>query len=49
MSSKAASIQDVSKETGMSLTTVSFVLNGKAKTMGISDETIANVQRVVKK
>ncbi len=46
MSSKRVVIKDVAVEAGISVTSVSFVLNGKGKEMGISDETIAKVKEI---
>jgi LacI family transcriptional regulator len=46
---KRISIQDIAKELNLSTTTVSFVVNGKHKAMGISDETAQRVNELVEK
>ena len=44
-----ATIKDVARECGVSVTTVSLIINGKAKERRISDETCAKVQAAMKK
>ncbi len=46
---KKISIKDIAKELNLSITTVSFVLNGKGKKMGISPETNNRVHALIKK
>lgn len=46
---KKISMQDIAKELNVSTTTVSFVVNGKHKAMGISDETAQRVNELVEK
>ncbi|RZJ79849.1 MAG: LacI family transcriptional regulator, partial [Chryseobacterium sp.] len=41
------SIKDIAKITGTSITTVSFVINGKAKEKSISEEVIKRIQKTV--
>lgn len=45
---KKITIKDIAKETGVSVTTVSFVINGKGKEMGISENVILKIQKFVK-
>jgi LacI family transcriptional regulator len=45
---KPFSIKDIAKKANASITTVSFVINGKAKEKGISDALIKTVEQVVK-
>lgn len=40
-------MQDIAKELGLSITTVSFVLNGKAAAMGISEATVKKVTDLI--
>jgi LacI family transcriptional regulator len=42
------SLRDIAKEAGVSVTTVSFVLNGKAKDNRISDAITRKVERIIK-
>lgn len=49
MKNKRVSIKDIAKELSVSVTTVSFVLNGKAKEKRISDEVAQNILDYVKK
>ncbi|OOV29485.1 LacI family transcriptional regulator [Flavobacterium sp. LM5] len=44
---KKTTIKDIAKEAGVSVSTVSFVMNGKGKKMGISEAVILKVQKVV--
>lgn len=44
-----ATIKDVAKECGVSVTTVSLIINGKAKERRISEETCERVQEAMKK
>ncbi len=44
-----ATIKDVAKECGVSVTTVSLIINGKAKERRISEETCEKVQAAMKK
>src|SRR5688572_9944947 len=46
---KRVSIKDIAKQAGVVPSTVSFVLNGKAKKMRISDEMVEKIQALVKK
>ena len=46
---KRISMQDIAKELNLSTTTVSFVVNGKHKAMGISDETAQRVNELIEK
>jgi LacI family transcriptional regulator len=46
---KRVSIKDIAKQAGVVPSTVSFVLNGKAKKMRISDEMVKKIQALVKK
>src|SRR5919112_3360214 len=45
---KRVSIKDIAKQVGVVPSTVSFVLNGKAKEMRISDELAEKIKAVVK-
>lgn len=47
MKKKAPSIRDVAAKANVSITTVSFILNGKAKERAISDAVVKTVQQVV--
>jgi LacI family transcriptional regulator len=40
-------LKDIAREAGVSITTVSFILNNKAKEMRISDKIIEKVQKVI--
>ena len=44
---KKTSMQDIAKELSLSITTVSFVLNGKAAAMGISEATVKKVTELI--
>ena len=44
-----ATIKDVAKECGVSVTTVSLIINGKAKERRISEETCERVHTAMKK
>lgn len=44
---KKTTIKDIAKEAGVSVSTVSFVMNGKGKKMGISESVILKVQKLV--
>jgi LacI family transcriptional regulator len=46
---KKVSIKDIAKELELSITTVSFVINGKGEEMGISDSTINKVMDLIVK
>jgi LacI family transcriptional regulator len=46
---KKVSIKDIAKELELSITTVSFVINGKSEEMGISDATSSKVLELIKK
>ena len=46
---KKISMQDIARELDISITTVSFVVNGKNKEKGISDETTKKVKDLIKK
>jgi LacI family transcriptional regulator len=46
---KKISIKDIAKELDLSITTVSFVINGKGEEMGISEATINKVMELIKK
>jgi LacI family transcriptional regulator len=46
---KKISIKDIAKELKLSITTVSFVINGKGKEMGISPATINKVLELIQK
>ncbi len=46
---KKASLKDIAKKTGVSVTTVSIVLNGNGKERKISDSVIAKIERVAEK
>jgi LacI family transcriptional regulator len=48
MAKKKISIKDIARELGISITTVSFILNGKAKEKRISDEMTKKVQKYIK-
>lgn len=48
MAKKKLSIKDIAKTLGVSITTVSFILNGKAKEKRISEELTKKVQRYIK-
>lgn len=45
---KPLSIKDIAKKANVSITTVSFILNGKAEKMRISQEMISKVQGIIK-
>jgi LacI family transcriptional regulator len=45
---KQTSMRDIAEELKISITTVSFVLNGKGKEKGISDKTISLVNELIK-
>ncbi|QNK61167.1 LacI family DNA-binding transcriptional regulator [Pedobacter sp. PAMC26386] len=45
---KPLSIKDIAKKANVSITTVSFILNGKAEKMRISQEMIAKVEAIIK-
>jgi LacI family transcriptional regulator len=47
MAKKKISIKDIARNLDISITTVSFILNGKAKEKRISDELIARVERYI--
>ena len=49
MAKKKKSIKDIAKELGISITTVSFIINGKSKEKRISDELADKVNAYVKK
>ncbi|WP_113654113.1 LacI family DNA-binding transcriptional regulator [Pedobacter namyangjuensis] len=44
---KPLSIKDIALKAGVSITTVSFILNGKAKEKSISDAVIKKVQKII--
>jgi LacI family transcriptional regulator len=46
---KKISIKDIAKELELSITTVSFVINGKSEEMGISEATSSKVLELIKK
>jgi len=46
---KKVSIKDIAKELELSITTVSFVINGKSEEMGISETTSSKVMELIKK
>ena len=46
---KKVSIKDIARELGISITTVSFVINGKSQEMGISEATATRVHELIKK
>lgn len=46
---KKISISDIAKELNVSITTISFILNGKSKEHRISDELVAIVSQYIKK
>jgi len=48
MAKKKTSIKDIAKSLGISITTVSFILNGKAKEKRISDELTLKVEDYIK-
>lgn len=48
MAKKKTSIKDIAKSLGISITTVSFILNGKAKEKRISDELTLKVEKYIK-
>jgi LacI family transcriptional regulator len=48
MSSKALSIKDIAKKANVSITTVSFILNGKAVEKNISTAVIEKVEKIIK-
>ncbi|KQC00399.1 LacI family DNA-binding transcriptional regulator [Pedobacter sp. Hv1] len=45
---KALSIKDIALKANLSITTVSFIINGKAKEKAISDAVIKKVQQIIK-
>ncbi|WP_348621218.1 LacI family DNA-binding transcriptional regulator [Pedobacter lusitanus] len=45
---KPLSIKDIAKKANVSITTVSFILNGKAEKMRISQDMIAKVEAIIK-
>lgn len=45
---KPLSIKDIAKKANVSITTVSFILNGKAEKMRISQEMITKVEKIIK-
>lgn len=45
---KPLSIKDIAKQANVSITTVSFILNGKAEKMRISQDMIAKVEKIIK-
>jgi LacI family transcriptional regulator len=45
---KPLSIKDIAKEANVSITTVSFILNGKAEKMRISQDMITKVEKIIK-
>lgn len=45
---KPLSIKDIAKQANVSITTVSFILNGKAEKMRISQEMIIKVEKIIK-
>lgn len=45
---KPLSIKDIAKKANVSITTVSFILNGKAEKMRISQDMITKVQEIIK-
>src|SRR5689334_21841982 len=49
MKKKALGISDIAKELNVSITTVSFILNGKAREKRISDSLAEKVLKYVKK
>uniref|UniRef100_UPI003D7FBD6F LacI family DNA-binding transcriptional regulator n=1 Tax=Pedobacter sp. TaxID=1411316 RepID=UPI003D7FBD6F len=48
MSTKAYSIKDIAKQANVSITTVSFVINGKGVEKNISAAVIKRVQEIIK-
>lgn len=44
---KTLSIKDIANQAGVSITTVSFIINGKAKDKSISDAVIERVQKII--
>ena len=47
MSTKAPSIKDIAKKAGVSITTVSFIINGKAVEKNISAAVIKRVEDII--
>ena len=45
---KPLSIKDIAKQANVSITTVSFILNGKAEKMRISQDMITKVEKIIK-
>lgn len=45
---KPLSIKDIARQANVSITTVSFILNGKAEKMRISQEMIVKVEKIIK-
>lgn len=45
---KPLSIKDIAKKANVSITTVSFIMNGKAEKMRISQDMIAKVEKIIK-
>ncbi|PRY88520.1 LacI family transcriptional regulator [Mongoliibacter ruber] len=48
MAKKRVSIKDIAKALGVSITTVSFIINGKAREQRISDEVTQKVKKYIK-
>lgn len=48
MAKKRVSIKDIAKALGVSITTVSFIINGKAREQRISDEVIQKVKNYIR-
>lgn len=48
MSTKALSIKDIAKKANVSITTVSFIINGKAVEKNISTAVISRVEQIIK-
>ncbi len=44
---KSLSIKDIALKANVSITTVSFIINGKAKEKAISDAVIKRVQKII--
>ncbi|MCX2573073.1 LacI family DNA-binding transcriptional regulator [Pedobacter sandarakinus] len=44
---KSLSIKDIALQAGVSITTVSFIINGKAKEKSISEAVIKNVEKII--